>query len=689
MPNSASPSPEEEHPRTSFRYGLALLLIVGLATALRLYRLGEQGVWIDEYVTATFFRAPNLETMAPIARFFLPENMPLYYVLFYLWAQLTNPLNSYLLRLLSVIIGVASIPLIYAYGRRVFGPGAGLIAALLVAISPFHIHFAQGLRYNVFLDPLSLLAMYGLLKATQDGGRRWWVLHFLANIALLWTHPFVGSLFAAQGLFLLVWHCNWRTRILWGTAHALAIAVAAAWLYPSLALMNGAGDDEFMQIPRVSSLAADVLADDALMLNDPFAFQGNTWPWLPERLQQAYVMLHPFFDYALILLGALVALWAGVVLWRRKQPGVTLALAWWLVPPLVLLFGSFMLRPMLLPRYTCFASLGLYVLLGGAICAIPVSSARVTALCTVLAVYAYQLGLMLPAPTRTDWPSVVHAIVQEAAPGDPVYVTGTWLSWEVFRFQAPRSLASMPVATLQGVVDVSDRQLHAPEAPPEVWAVFHPFIFAHAPLAQFEAQLESHGLAHQHRFYPGMNGIHLYRITRAARTGAEHPKEWTTLFDSRAFLEAMNVTSAEKTDRGQMEAALRASTEFPILPTPLTMAYTALVLAYNGEADLALAAARASTKMEPAYSFGHFVLAIAWGSKGDAAGCAAAYAQAVETDPIGYFKLFESAIQHLYVEPNLAKAREALQELNESGAYVPPVCLRDAGLLPMPGRGVE
>lgn len=661
---------------------------MALAALLRLYRLDAQGVWIDEYQAVVFLDAPDLQTMVAIARFYLPENMPLYYVLFYAWAQLTDPGNIPLIRGLSVLTGVLCIPLIFAIGRRVFTARAGLIAALLLALSPFHIHFAQGLRYNIFLDFFALAAMYGLLRAASDEGRRWWLLHFAANAALLWTHPFVGTLYVAQGLFMLACRVSWRTCLIWGASHAVSIAIAGAWLMPSLVLMQGGEDDAYMQLPSLPVLAADIFADDALILSDPFAFQGHTWPWLPEGLARAYVALHPSFDLMLLAMGALVAVWASLAAWRIRQPGTVMALLWWLVPPLVLLLLSLTLRPMMLPRYTCFASLGFYVLAGGALCALPEVSARRGALAVLVGLYVYQIGLMLPAPTRTDWTQAARAVAQEAAPGDIVYVSGHWRSWEVFRFHAPPSLRSAPAPGLQYLATESARQLSSLEGPSQVWGVFQPFVFSHPPLAQFEAELNALGLDHEHRFYPGMNGLHVWRITRATEAASMETRAWDSPFEPEPFLQAMGFGDVTGAEHARMTAALHTAAQIPLQPTPVSLAYLSLTLAYLGEHELALAAAEASVAHDPGYSFGHFARAVVHGSAGDAAVCAEAFARTLEADGFGYFRLFQDLMAHLYINPAREAARDAAATLDAMGAYVPPVCLKDAGLLPQPGRSV-
>jgi hypothetical protein len=341
---------------------------------------------------------------------------------------------------------------------------------------------------------------------------------------------------------------------------------------------------------------------------------------------------------------------------------------------------------MMLPRYTCFASLGFYLLAGGALSALPEVSARRGALAALVGIYVYQLGLMLPAPTRTDWTQAARAVAREAAPGDIAYVSGHWRSWEVFRFHAPPSLRSAPAPGLQYLAAESARQLRLNEGPSQVWGVFQPFVFSHPPLEKFEAELDALGLDHEHRFYPGMNGLHVWRITQGAGSPSVDARAWESPFDPEPFLHAMGFGDVTGAERDRLAVALHTAAQIPLQPTPVSLAYLSLTLAYLGEHQLAIAAAEASVAHDPGYSFGHFARAVVHGSSGGTDACVEAFARTLEADGFGYFALFGDALEHLYIAPEREAALEALRELDAMGAYIPPVCFLDAGLLPLPGR---
>ena len=148
---------------------IALLLF---AFALRMYRLGQQPLSWDEGWSIGLSSLPWSEIHRITA---LDVHPPLYYHLFKLWLALGR--NELLLRFLSVIAGMLSIPLAYATGRAWMRTAdikhrdeqTGLLAALVVTFSPFLLYYSQVARMFSLCVMLTLLAVYSLFKAVDRG----------------------------------------------------------------------------------------------------------------------------------------------------------------------------------------------------------------------------------------------------------------------------------------------------------------------------------------------------------------------------------------------------------------------------------------------------------------------------------------------------------------------------------------
>lgn len=70
--------------------------------------------------------------------------------------------NLFLLRLVTLAAALACIVLVYAIGRRAGNRGAGVVAALLLAVNPFFNLYSFFLRMEVFTNLFLLLAIYWL-----------------------------------------------------------------------------------------------------------------------------------------------------------------------------------------------------------------------------------------------------------------------------------------------------------------------------------------------------------------------------------------------------------------------------------------------------------------------------------------------------------------------------------------------
>ena len=119
----------------SRRQRFALILILLLAFALRLYRLGVDSLWYDETVSALLASKPLAAMWAHTAGDIHP---PFYYAILHFWT-LAAGRSEFAYAFLSLWFGMAAIPLVARLGLRLYGPRTGVLAAFLVAASPFSI----------------------------------------------------------------------------------------------------------------------------------------------------------------------------------------------------------------------------------------------------------------------------------------------------------------------------------------------------------------------------------------------------------------------------------------------------------------------------------------------------------------------------------------------------------------------
>jgi 4-amino-4-deoxy-L-arabinose transferase-like glycosyltransferase len=178
---------------------LLLLLVMCLAGALRTVQLTGRGLNLDEGFSVFLGQTSAANFGGLIWRSEL--NMALYYAALRLWMQLGH--SEFALRLLSVLLATATVPVVYFLGRRLFDSRTGLIAALLLAFHPFHFTLAQSARsYALVIFMVCLASLFfvrGLSRPAADN----WVAYAVFAAAAVYHHFFALLVIVAHGVSLL------------------------------------------------------------------------------------------------------------------------------------------------------------------------------------------------------------------------------------------------------------------------------------------------------------------------------------------------------------------------------------------------------------------------------------------------------------------------------------------------------
>jgi len=175
------------------------LAITALALALRLFRLGSQNIWIDEAFTARLLDGTFLELIKATAR---DNHPPLYYAVLYLLRSFGR--GEIMLRLPSVIFGVATIPVAFTVARRLFGLPTATYTALLLAVSPLHVFYSQEARmYALFLFLITVVVAF-FARVLEGGRATAWTGYAAASILAFYTHIEAFFVPLALGIFYLV-----------------------------------------------------------------------------------------------------------------------------------------------------------------------------------------------------------------------------------------------------------------------------------------------------------------------------------------------------------------------------------------------------------------------------------------------------------------------------------------------------
>ena len=228
--------------------GALLLLLLLLSTALRILHLGFQPLWWDEGYSVWFATHPLTQMAALTAQDIHP---PLYYALLHGWAALLGA-SPTALRLLSVIVGVLTIPLLYWVARRMLSARAALLATFLLTINPLHVYYSQEVRMYGLVALLSV----GILAAawrvfdtetrrrgdTETRGRGderlvtlspyHLITYVLLTTAALYTQYY--AIFLPIGLTIYAawrWRRDLRALLIWLGAQAVVALLYLPWVF--------------------------------------------------------------------------------------------------------------------------------------------------------------------------------------------------------------------------------------------------------------------------------------------------------------------------------------------------------------------------------------------------------------------------------------------------------------------------
>jgi mannosyltransferase len=217
VPGEGSPPRPPGQVRTA---ALPLALILILAAFLRFFRIGNQSFWADEVL--------SVDALSP-AHYGLSHNFhgPLHAVLLQFWS-IWGGVGDVWLRSLSAVLALLTIPLLYLLARRLIDHRTGLLAAFLLAVSPFHVWYSQEVRNYSLLILLVVLSQILFLAVMARPSRRNWILYGACSSLALLSNLSAGFLILAQGSYLL-----FRRRELLA-AYVLTMAAVALLLLPWL-----------------------------------------------------------------------------------------------------------------------------------------------------------------------------------------------------------------------------------------------------------------------------------------------------------------------------------------------------------------------------------------------------------------------------------------------------------------------
>ena len=414
---------------------LMVAALMAMTFGIAVFQLGRDSFWGDEAFTWAFTRAADPNRWP--ADILHPQ---LYYTLADIWVGLFGA-GEFALRFPSVIFTVLTIPFVFLIGRVIHSPRAGFIAALLVATSPFTIHYAREARSYamlLFVGSVTFLCLASLLKGGDAQyaigssarslagglGLEWervkadllWLGLMSAILAAMFTH------FAALLLPVVTVSVTLVAVVAdWGERKQLVInAVVAHSVVLAVWLIHPYGATDFLAASIGGIAPSEALLVKASMLAEIYG---------AGHLQPAIVLS----------LGCVIfALWR----WHqcREWKWLGFALLGCAMAPAISMLSELVLHPTFRPRSFIWTAVPFFVAVAVGLCQMRVRWLSALALCTLLMFHLFGT-VMEHRATHAPWEQVVGTIAQEAEAGDAYILCG---QESVAPFKAYRRITAAP-----------------------------------------------------------------------------------------------------------------------------------------------------------------------------------------------------------------------------------------------------
>ncbi|RQH12178.1 glycosyltransferase family 39 protein [Okeania hirsuta] len=385
-----------------------ITVILLLATGLYFYNIGTESMWKDELYSVN-------DTKVKISLF---RVRPIYYIVLKFW-MLFGTSDSWL-RSLSVVFGLGSVFLIYQLGRRVAGEVTGLIAALLLALSPLFINFAQMVRMYSLSTCLAIggsLALVYTLENPTNSSMAWWA---CTRALMNMTAPLNASLLLPDILIFCLKFRKQRDVLLRFGKWAL---VGLVLWFPSLWVLLSSKFFNFL-LPALN------ISNKVNISDVDISYVRHRFPSLVEVIRKLrHLTAFPFPStskaislfyqaYTIILLFLLSF---GLI--KKHRSGKLLWIAAWAFIPATMIF--LVSQRLWIDRYLLFLSPYILILLAAGFMRLWNWQRTVAIVVAIIYLIAVTNGLVryYTVQDRQDWRGLAQVISAIEKPGDKIVLS--------------------------------------------------------------------------------------------------------------------------------------------------------------------------------------------------------------------------------------------------------------------------
>jgi uncharacterized membrane protein len=221
--------------------------VLALAAVLRLINLGGRPMWYDEAFAVLYAEKPLATmmygTVTQVQGAAADVHPLFFYSILHVWMQLVGE-SPAAVRALSVLLGTATVGMIYLLGSQLFDRRAGLAAAAITAAAPFAVYYSQEARMYALLGFAAVAAIYFFARAWARGGWSNWVTFAVLSAITLYAHNLGFAFLAGLDVWVLwAWvrppcenrglppgAVHWRDLCPLIMSHLLMVGLFVPWL---------------------------------------------------------------------------------------------------------------------------------------------------------------------------------------------------------------------------------------------------------------------------------------------------------------------------------------------------------------------------------------------------------------------------------------------------------------------------
>lgn len=192
----------EDSAKKSRRDWLILVSVsLVIAALLRLVRLNYREFFGSEFLTLNLLRGGGPDVFLSRA---MEGATSVYHLLIQAWSSLLGSQSETVLRIPSVVFGLAACIIFFLFSHRYLRGTALAICLLIFAMNPILIATSNDASPYALLSLFTVIAHYFAIRSLDKGGAANWIIYALAVAGGISTHPVFLFLLPAHFIFALL-----------------------------------------------------------------------------------------------------------------------------------------------------------------------------------------------------------------------------------------------------------------------------------------------------------------------------------------------------------------------------------------------------------------------------------------------------------------------------------------------------